>query len=142
MDPALPVGSLVLARQIPADRVGVGDVILVREESSEGLSIPKIHRVVWLGRDGDRVLARTKGDANATEDPRVYVLPDRVLTPAHTVPYLGYVVAYVRTPLGWMLLVVLPATYLCMVALRGIWATEGEPGAGARARGAHARQPA
>lgn len=128
MGSALPVGSLVLARAIPSERVRVGEVILVREETEQGLATPKIHRVVWVGRDGDRILVRTKGDANPTEDPNVYVLPDRVLTPVRAVRFLGYAVAFVKTPLGWLLLLALPAVYLCMVALRSIWATDAPHG--------------
>jgi signal peptidase len=123
MGSAIPVGSLVLARAIPSESVRVGEIILVREETERGLATPKIHRVTWLGRDGDRILARTKGDANQTEDPGTYILPDSVLTPFRSVRYLGYLVAFVQTPFGWMLLLVLPAVYLCTVALRSIWTT-------------------
>jgi signal peptidase len=124
MGSAIPVGSLVLARAIPSDRVRVGEIIVVREETESGPATPKIHRVTWLGRDGNRILARTKGDANQTDDPGAYVLPDSVLTPIRTVRYLGYLVAFVKTPFGWMLLLALPAVYLCMVVLRSIWAPD------------------
>jgi len=70
---------------------------------------------------GDRIVVRTKGDANQTEDPQPYVLADRVLTPARHLPYLGYLVGFVTTRLGWILLSALPAAFLCLFALRLIW---------------------
>ena len=121
MGEAIPNGSLVIARRIAADQVQVGDVILVREQSGGDPALPKIHRVTSVQADGDRIVVRTKGDANQTEDPQPYVLADRVLTPARHLPYLGYLVGFVTTRLGWILLSALPAAFLCLFALRLIW---------------------
>ena len=129
MGASTPNGSLVFSRWIPDEHVEIGDVILVREESA---ALPKVHRVLEINPQGGRVAVRTRGDANKTPDPNLYVLPDRVATPARTVPYLGYLVGLVVTPLGWGLLVALPATLLGLFALRAIWApqrrTTAEPG--------------
>ena len=129
MGESIPNGSLVYTRSLPAGDVKIGDVILVREESA---ALPKVHRVVAIYPEGDHVAVRTKGDANQTLDPDLYVLPDRVATPTRTVPYLGYLLGLVVTPLGGSLLVALPTTLLCLFALRAIWApqrrTTPEPG--------------
>jgi signal peptidase I len=129
MGHSIPTGSLVYARWIGAEDVELGDVILVQEESASGPAHPKLHRVVSLEGDGDQILVQTKGDTNETVDPKVYILPDRVLTPAYTLPYLGYLVGFVVTPLGWALLVALPATVVCLLTLRGIWAPAPEASA-------------
>jgi len=129
MGDSIPNGSLVFTRWIPDEDVEIRDVILVREESAAS---PRIHRVVAIYPEGGQVAVRTRGDANKTPDPNLYVLPDRVATPVRTVPYLGYLVGLVVTPLGWGLLVALPATLLGLFALRAIWApqrrTTAEPG--------------
>ncbi len=125
MSQTMPNGSLVIVRQMAAADVELGDVIIVQEESEDGRALPKIHRVVSLDEEGGQLLVRTKGDANSTPDPNVYILPDHVMTPAHTLPYLGYLVGFAVTPLGWMLLVAIPGTTLCLLTLRGIW-SEGE----------------
>ncbi len=131
MSETAPNGSLVIARWIAAEDVELGDVILVQEETASGPARPKLHRVVSLERERGQVLVQTKGDLNETIDPKVYILPDRVLTPAYTLPYLGYLVRFVVTPLGWVILVALPATVVALLVLRGIWApareTAGEP---------------
>jgi len=122
MGDTAPMGSLVIARWTLAEDVEVRDVIVVQEDSEAGLARPRLHRVVSLdGQDG-QILVRTKGDVNQTPDPKEYILPDRVLIPALTIPYLGYVASFATTPLGWVFLVLLPAIVLTLLALRNIWA--------------------
>jgi signal peptidase len=127
MGDAAPVGSLVIARWMPAEEVEPGDVILIREEREDGPARPVLHRVVSLDEGGGQLLVQTKGDANQAADPNLYVLPDRVATPALTLPYLGYVAGSAMTSLGWVFLVALPAAILGLLALRSIWADEETP---------------
>ncbi len=129
MGHSIPSGTLVYGRWMGAGDVELGDVILVQEETDSGPARPKLHRVVSLEREGSQILVQTKGDLNESVDPKVYILPDRVLTPAYTLPYLGYLVGFVATPLGWALLVALPATAVCLFTLRGIWAPARETAA-------------
>lgn len=127
MEEAIPNGSLVIARGIAAEEVALGDVIVIQEEGENGPTRPRIHRVVSLDEENGNILAQTKGDTNPTADPKLYILPDRVLTPAYTLPYLGYLVALAVTPLGWVFLVALPAAILGFLALRSIWTDEETP---------------
>ena len=117
MEQSIPTGSLIIARWLPDEQVRVGQVIVAKEPGRAAIA----HRVVSLQTDGGNVLVQTKGDANPTPDPRPYVLPPRVLTPEHVIPYLGYLVLFVKTPLGLTFLVTLPATALCLYLLRRIW---------------------
>ena len=129
MSEAIPNGSLVIARWLAADDVEPGDVILIQGEGDDGPVRPRFHRVVSLEEKGGQILATTKGDANLTPDPNIDILPDRVLTPAYSLPHLGHLVAFTKTPLGWALLVALPAIALCAFTLRTIWASEERPAA-------------
>jgi signal peptidase I len=121
MGDSIPNGSLVIARRTAAEQVRVGDAIVVQEETDNEPSRPKLHRIVSLDEEGGQTFVTTKGDANQTADPNEYILPDRVLTPALTVPHLGYLAGFAMTPLGWVFLVLLPATVLAAITLRGIW---------------------
>jgi signal peptidase I len=127
MGDTIPIGSLVIARWNAAEDIELGDVILIQEERDYGEASPKLHRVVSLDEEGGRVLARTKGDANQTIDPKLYILPDRVATPALTVPYLGYLAGFAMTGFGWVFLVLLPAIVLAHLTLRSIWADGDAP---------------
>src|SRR5438093_403600 len=122
-----PKGALVIARWMPSEQVQLGDAILSREQTPDGLAPPKLHRVIWLGEERGQRVARTKGDANQTPDPNVYVLPPRVLTPALTVPYVGYLSGFAQSPLGFLLLIAVPAVYVSFAALRGIWLDDVKP---------------
>ena len=130
-------GSIVVARWIDAEDVEPGDVIVARRPSEAGESSRVVHRVVAVERiDGETVI-RTKGDANSAEDPGSYVLPPRVPTPLYIIPYLGYAVALVGTPLGWTLLIGVPGLVLCILTLHSIWATESNPTTGPRRSARH-----
>jgi signal peptidase len=124
MGESIPIGSLVFTQSIPSENVQPGDVILVREPNESGEAQPKLHRVISLERHNRQVVVWTKGDANGTPDPLPYVLPDQVLTPAYDVQYLGYLAGFIATPIGWLILVVLPGMALCVSTLRGVWTSE------------------
>ncbi len=122
MGAALPTGSLVVGRWVDGNEIEPGDVILMQEQDPGGQAVPKLHRIITVEtRDGQRVV-ETKGDANDSPDPLLYVLPDRVLTPAYHLPYLGFLVGFLKTPLGWVLLILMPCGLLLLDALRRIWA--------------------
>ena len=66
------------------------------------------HRVVSV--EGDNI--QTKGDAVEDNDPWLVPFSDVKGVYLFKVPYLGYVSRLARTPMGWGLLVILPATLL------------------------------
>jgi signal peptidase len=120
MEPAVPNGSLTVIRSLDAADVEAGDVIVLTRDG-EDAARPRLHRVTEVSVDGDSIAVRTKGDANATEDPGLHILPARVAVPVSHVPYLGLAFGFMRTPLGWLLAVALPAAALCALAIRDIW---------------------
>ena len=124
MGNSIPGGSLAITRWVPADEVRPGDVILISHEGS-GKS-QKIHRVVSIEEQAGELVAVTKGDANAAVDPDLPILEGQVAVHTYTIPYLGYGADFLRTPLGWALFVLLPASVLCFLTLRDIWSTEGD----------------
>ena len=75
----------------------VGDIITF----DTGSSVPTTHRIIGL--DGDRFI--TKGDSNNTED-RQSVGKDQIIGKVFfTIPGVGYVINFMKTPLGSFLLV-------------------------------------
>jgi len=123
MEPAIPNGSLAVMRWLDAADVATGDVIVLTRDG-EDPSRPRLHRVTEVSVDGERIAVRTKGDANATEDPGLHILPARVAVPVRHFSYLGLAFGFMRTPLGWVLGVALPAAALCALAIRDIWSGE------------------
>jgi signal peptidase I len=112
MAPSITVGSAVAVR--PAVSYSVEDVIAFNKGKaplSTGNNIVT-HRIVASDiQDGEKVYL-TKGDANEEADSgwvREEQIVGRVMA---TVPYLGYVSNWIRTPAGFVALIVLPAAIL------------------------------
>lgn len=120
MAPYAPTGSLVLTRPVDVADVAVGDVVLLRR-SGDDPTAPVLHRVIDVDRAGGDIVVRTKGDANSAADPEPWTLRGATLTPVLVLPELGFLVALAATPLGWILLVVLPAACLCAATIARIW---------------------
>lgn len=119
MGDAYPVGSVAGSELVPADDIGIGDVVLTRPRDEH--ATPVLHRVtkVWH-QDGERMV-RTKGDANERPDPRPYQLPSHVPVARFQIPWVGYLVGFGSTPVGWFLVLVFPATLLTASVLVQVW---------------------
>lgn len=102
MEPTVSPGDVVIVDASAA--VAVGDVITF----DDGNSVPTTHRVVGI-EDGQYV---TQGDANQNPDTQ-RVAPGEVLGRVTlTIPYIGHVILWVNTPLGYVSLVVAPLVLL------------------------------
>lgn len=76
------------------------------------------HRV--LSVDGDTLV--TKGDATEDPDPWPVSLSSDVKgVYLFKIPYVGYISDFIRTKLGWLLVIILPATVLVALLLRDIF---------------------
>lgn len=97
MEPAIPVGSLLLASPTPAGEVHPGKVVTVERPHGRGLVS---HRVVVVRAVTGGAELTLKGDANrTTADPEPY----RAATAGHVVasiPFAGYVAVAITTPAG------------------------------------------
>jgi signal peptidase len=63
-----------------------------------------------LSVDGNTLI--TKGDANKTPDPNPVLLSQVKSRYLFRIPYVGYAAGFVRTRLGWLLLIILPSLVL------------------------------
>ena len=95
MEPTLPVGSAVFARQTEPATLVPGDIVVY---SSGEDSLPVTHRVVE-NRPDSRTLI-TKGDANETNDPLPVAYTQVLGRARFSVPLLGRLLRLVTTPRG------------------------------------------
>ena len=113
MEPALSPGDVVFVSDSAS--VQVGDVITF----DGGDTVPITHRIIGV-EDGQYI---TKGDANENADgapvPPANVLGRVVLT----IPVVGYVILWANTPVGQILLVVVPLVALGVSSLYR-WSTD------------------
>lgn len=114
MEPTLPVGSVVISKAVDPATIETGDIVTFAQTGDlTGRTSPFVtHRVTEVVSGDSGLSFLTKGDANnsADMDP---VLAERVVGKVTlTLPYLGYVTRFVRSPLGLILMIVLPAAIL------------------------------
>jgi len=122
MADSVPVGSIAVTEKVSMEDVGVGDVIVFHPPTTSPNRLPLMHRVVAIREEEGQRLFQTKGDSNTTPDATEVTLQGTGSRVVYTVPYVGYLVDFAGTPLGWTLLLFLPATYLGLFTLRRIWA--------------------
>lgn len=98
MEPAIPTGSLAVARDVPASEVAEGDVVSVLRTDGSRIT----HRVERVDSvHGDTATLILRGDANDDPDADPYVVADIDRVVGH-VPVLGYAASWLATPVAWV----------------------------------------
>lgn len=111
MAPTLRSGDVLFLRPLMASAVQPGMIVSYQWD---GKLIT--HRVVSLENGS----METRGDNNLQSDPWVASLTSVTGTPILVIPYLGYLLLWMRTLLGWSLMVLLPATLLLILLTRNL----------------------
>ncbi len=117
MEPALTTGSVVLIREQASYLVG--DIITYGDERSG--SLPTTHRIVADQLQEGKIAFTTKGDANDSEDQSVTSLESVRGKVILDIPYLGYLLDFARQPLGFALLIGVPAGLIVFEEVGSIW---------------------
>ncbi len=120
MEPTIHVGDIVVVKQISPMEARIGDVVTFRDPGDPDKLIT--HRVRKITAADGKVAFETKGDANTSVEDWTVARDGTIGLVLYRVPRLGYVLFYVRGPLGRLLLVVLPALLLGGYELWRIWA--------------------
>ncbi len=110
MSPSIRVGSLVFVKG--ENNYRKGNIITFKRESDLLKKNPKstvTHRIAEVKETTTGPIYITKGDANNGVDSQ-QVFPDLILGKVIlTIPFLGYIVAFAKTGLGLVLLIIIPA---------------------------------
>lgn len=117
MEPEMPVGSLILTKQVDEkETFKTGDVITFR--TSENILVT--HRIIEVEHNGQRFI--TKGDNNNGPDVEP-VLADNIVGKysGTTIPYAGYVFHYMNTKQGAVLFLFIPGLLFLGHAIFTIW---------------------
>ncbi len=116
MEPAIRTGGIVVIR--PEAVYRVGDVVTFGADTKT--QIPTTHRIVNISGTGASAVYTTKGDANDAPDPVDTRFADIRGKVVLTVPYAGYILDFARRPIGFFLLVGLPAAAIIVDELRKV----------------------
>jgi signal peptidase len=122
MEPTLPVGSLAIVEQVPADEVEPGDVVTFNTPGDAG-SITT-HRIASAHRDGSRTVYRTRGDANTTNDPWQLTQRGTMGELVLDIPYAGYLTTWLGQAAVRTAAIILASLIALLILLRRIWREE------------------
>lgn len=125
MEPTLKTGSLIYIASYKLDELKKGDIItFISGQNQKSIvthriaDLQKITQKISLPGDQKQTKEKiiyeitTKGDANDQNDTAL-VSPSQILGVYHaSVPYLGYLISYTKTPSGFFMLIVFPICLL------------------------------
>lgn len=116
MEPAIKTGSVVVV--IRQSAYSTGNVITFGISTRQ--TPPTTHRIIDVERIGNIFYYSTKGDANNTPDSKKTPHGAVIGKVLFSIPFIGYGVAAAQKPLGFILLVVVPALALIIIEIQKI----------------------
>lgn len=114
MKPAINTGDMVITgptEGLLSREVKPGTIVTYMNENS-----PVTHRVIAV--EGNNLI--TKGDAVEDPDPRPVLISEVCGILLVRIPYLGYFSNFMRTTIGWLVVVIAPAVLLVGFLVRKI----------------------
>ena len=115
MTPAIAPGDVVVVAERDPAAIAEGDVITFSRGTSD---VPVTHRVIDIVDEGGALAFETKGDANEGPDPGLVPAANLVGAVTLTIPYIGYVIQFAGTRVGFVALVLLP---FGLLAVTEVW---------------------
>ena len=122
MSPAFEVGSLVIVEPVEPADIEVGDIITYGTEGS----VYTTHRVTQVHGSGSNLSFTTRGDANEVEDPGVVAADEVRGRVVAAVPYLGYMLDFVRSKNGLLFLIIIPGLVIIVLEVIKIFRISAE----------------
>ena len=116
MEPSIKIGSIVVIK--PESLYKVNDVVTFGKDTKK--DVPTTHRIVSTRAVEGVMFFTTKGDANKNIDGieiRQSDIHGKVL---FSISYMGYIIDFVRKPVGMIIVIVLPALYIVYDEVRKI----------------------
>ena len=117
MEPNIKLGSIVLVK--PADDYKIGDIITFGPYSKT--KSPTTHRIYDMKVEGGEPIYITKGDANNAPDTREIAKRDILGKVLFSIPYLGYAVDFAKKPMGFALIIIVPAALIIIDEIKKIF---------------------
>ncbi|HWS49293.1 MAG TPA: signal peptidase I [Candidatus Methanoperedens sp.] len=117
MEPAIKTGSVVFVKNVDPTLIKRGDIIAFTSPNDSKDTI--LHRVHSI-KSTNPLRFSTKGDANNSPDPWDVMDVGVKGVSFASLPYLGYIGSYIKTPLGFSLFIGFPALIFIIIQLFNI----------------------
>jgi len=116
MEPAIKMGSIVMVK--PVDDYKINDVISFGEITRT--KAPTTHRIYDMKVEGGEPIYITKGDVNNAPDTGEIKKEDIVGKVLFSVPFVGYAVDFAKKPMGFALIIIVPAAIIIFDEIKKI----------------------
>jgi signal peptidase len=116
MEPKIHTGSVVVV--LPVKDYKIGNIITFGPYSKT--EPPTTHRIADIKVNGNQPVYITKGDANDSADSREVARKDIEGKVLFSIPYFGFIISFIRKPLGFILLIIIPAMIMLLDEIRKI----------------------
>jgi len=110
MEPALHVGELIVVK--PASEYRSGDIISFKRADTDNQGSTNTHRITEKIDTGNGYVYQTKGDANDTVDQATIGNKEIIGKLIFGIGFVGYIIGYVKTLPGLILIIIIPATII------------------------------
>lgn len=118
MSPAFEIGDVAMIKSVEPEKIEVGDnIVYYSPLNGEKLA----HRVMGIHERDSQLFFRTKADTSEDEDPYLVPSENVVGRAESSIPLLGYMARFVRTPLGFTLFLWLPGLVLVGMEIRSLF---------------------
>lgn len=119
MQPTMAPGDVVVVEETNPATIEEGAIITFARAEEEA---PTTHRVADVRRTDGGLAFQTEGDANEDPDAELVPAANVVGTVALTIPWIGHVIQFANTPVGFLGLLIGP---LGLLALTEVWSLTG-----------------
>lgn len=117
MEPAIKMGSVVIVK--PTDNYKIGEIITFGEVTRT--KTPTTHRIHDIRVQEGTPIYITKGDANNAPDLKEVTAREIIGKVLFNVPYVGYAVEAAKKPIGFMLIIIVPAIIIIYDEIRKVF---------------------
>jgi len=104
MAPTILTGAVVITR--PTASYQVGDVVTYQRRTDQSATT---HRLIEEVGEGGESAFMAQGDANNVADAEPVLAVEIAGKVGLNIPYVGYVLSFFRSPLGFLVIVLIPA---------------------------------
>jgi len=118
MEPVISRGTMIVAEKVEPDTLQTGDIITFKPVMVGETNI--CHRIIEV-INAFPVAFRTQGDALPNPDPWQVPSANVLGRVTFHFPLLGYFIGFLKTRMGLLLGLVLPAVVIAVLVARGLW---------------------
>ena len=116
MEPTIPTGSLILTKGVETKDLRSGDIIAFTSPTDANKTIT--HRIESVSSNGQSFT--TKGDNNGSADAWVVSAENIKGEYIYGVPYVGYAIEWARSPIGFAVVIGIPALVFIFFQIKKI----------------------